>query len=374
MRALVLPPAARAEAGEAWVALEARVGEASPMCTWTWTGAWLEHYGDAVGHQFVLAEREGETCGIALVTEQAELSRLRPPTIALGTAGEPPGSSTYVERNRLLASDAERGAFAEVLMAELERRGGWQRLRFDGTLAEDARALLGQRRATLWQAEESPVADLSRLAEHEHLDWLPQRRRRRIERTLSMLGELECEWAGDASKARSMLDELIALHQARWQAKGQGGAFSSPRFTGFHRELVAQLTPRGRAALFRVRRDGETLACLYGLIEGERILFYQGGIVQHPDNRLRIGLAAHALFMRACQQRGLREYDFLAPAARYKSELSNRSEQLVWVEVERPGVRLTLERSARRARRALREARARATGGAEGSAAHEQAP
>jgi CelD/BcsL family acetyltransferase involved in cellulose biosynthesis len=96
------------------------------------------------------------------------------------------------------------------------------------------------------------------------------------------------------------------------------------------------------------------VACLYGLIEGRRLLFYQGAVRRYEDNRLRAGHAAHVLLMRACRERGLTDYDFLAPASRYKDELSTRSERLVWAEVERPTWRTRAARSVRRVRGAAR--------------------
>ncbi len=353
MSASTLPQEAREEVGQAWRALESELGDASLMCSWDWTEAWLEHYGDVVRHRFVRAERDGALRGIALIAEQAGLSRLRPPTIALGTAGEPRGTSVFVERNRLLASGADRAEFASALMSELKSHHRWQRFRLDGMVAEDAEALAAAGHAVSWQVEESPVADLAGF-EEEAPSNLPARRRRRLQRTLSLLGEVRCEWAHDAAEARSILEELIVLHQAHWRAEGERGAFASERFCSFHRDLVERLLPARRVALFRVRQESETLACLYGLVEGGRLLFYQGGVVRRSDNKVRVGLAAHALFMRACHEHGLVEYDFLAPATRYKRELSNRSERLVWAELERTGARLLLERTARRARRALR--------------------
>jgi CelD/BcsL family acetyltransferase involved in cellulose biosynthesis len=354
MRTRTLAAAARPEAREAWCALQARLGEeVGVTSSWEWTGTWLEHYGEVVEHNFVIGELEGEVRGMALIARQAGLARLRPPTIVLGTAGEPAGSSVFVERNRLLTGAHDLASFSDALRAELGRDKSWERLRLDGMTPEHAQAVLGTGSAALWQADESPIADLPALDAGAALEHLPARRRRRVEGTLELLGPLQTEWAEDIAQARSILGELIALHQARWQAEGRAGAFASPRFTAFHRELVERLVPDRRVALFRVRSEAETVACLYGLIEGRRLLFYQGGMQRHPDNRVRIGLAAHALFMRACQERGLTEYDFLAPAARYKQELSNRSERLVWAEIERPGVRLRLERAARRVKRAL---------------------
>lgn len=362
MRTRVLSAAQRAEAESIWVGLEAKVADPGVMCSWDWTGTWLAHYGDVVSHRFVLAESDTCPRGIALITEPCSpglpgrlsgLGGLRPPTIALGTAGEPAGASVFVERNRLMARPEDRREFAAALLAELERDGRWQRLRFDGMIPEDAELLLDGRASVRRRTEQSPVADLLAGEEHDVLTALPASKRQRVRRALRHLGALEEQWAQSPEQAGSMLDELIALHTARWQADARPGAFANPRFTAFHRELIARLQPSGRAALYRIRRDGETIGCLYGLIEGSRMLFYQGGLRRFEDNRLHVGIAAHALFMQACRDRGLSQYDFLAPAARYKDDLSTSSEQLVWAELERPGARLRLEHAARRLKRGL---------------------
>lgn len=342
-------PATEAEA--AWRAVESRAGDVPVACSWDWTATWLAHYGDVVAHRFVIGDDERGPAGAVLVTRQAGLPAWRPPTVHLGTAGEPRGTSVFVERNRLLVDLAARERFAEALGDHLARDRSWQRLRLDGFVEDDAEELLRHRPAACTEREECPVAELDGA---DGLAGLPGRRRQRVRRTLRDFGALTSHWAQTSAEAHDVLDELIELHGERWTTDGQAGAFASPRFTGFHRDLVERLVPGGRAALFRVRRDGETVGCLYGFVEGERLLFYQSGLRRYADNRLRAGMAAHALFMAACRERGLREYDFLAPAARYKLELATRCDRLVWADVERPGARLRLERAGRRARAALR--------------------
>lgn len=346
----MLTAAERPAASAAWKALQAELDAPGLMCSWEWTGTWLEHYGDAVAHRFVLGEDERGVRGIALIAEQA-VRGLRPPTIALGTAGEPYGSSVFVERNRLLVHPDDHAVFATSLLDELERDRRWQRLRLDGMIPSEADALLAGRTGVRRRVEESPVAHLARSADDDTIESLPSGTRRRVRQSLKRLGPLETEWAETGPAAEEILAQLVELHQAHWQAQGGPGAFASDRFRGFHRDLVSRLVPMRRAALFRVREDGSTIACLYGLVEGTRLLFYQSGVVRHEDNRVRVGLLAHALFMQACVEHGLSEYDFLAPSARYKEELASDSEKLVWAELERPGLRLHLQRIARRTRR-----------------------
>jgi len=342
-----LPGSARAEAAERWTTLETTLASTALSCSWAWTETWLAHYGDVVPHRFLLGSADGEACGIALVTE-APRRPLRPRTLHLGTAGEPPGSSVYVERNALLVAPRHRGAFATALVDQLVADGGWDRLRFDGLRAEDADALLAGRAGMTLDEQDSPIADLT--AGGDVVDALSSSRRQRVRRALRGFGDVEAEWAQTPAQALAILDELIELHQARWSAEGAPGAFASDRFTAFHRALVERLLPEGRVALLRVRRDEQVVGCLYGFVEDDRLLFYQSGLRRYEDNRLKAGVVAHVAFMRACREHGLTAYDFLAPAARYKEELSTHAERLVWAELTRPGWRNRLSSVARSVR------------------------
>jgi CelD/BcsL family acetyltransferase involved in cellulose biosynthesis len=341
-----LPGAERAVAAEHWTALERTVGQPALSCSWAWTETWLAHYGDVVPHRFLLGSADGEPRGIALVTE-APRRPLRPRTLHLGTAGEPPGSSVYVERNALLVAPADRAAFATALIDRLTADGGWDRLRFDGLRAEDAEALLAGRADVTRDEQESPIADLT--AGEDVVDALSGSRRQRVRRALRGFGDVDvdAEWAQTPAQGLAILDELIDLHQARWSAEGAPGAFASERFTAFHRALIERLLPEGRVALLRVHRGAEVVGCLYGFVEDGRLLFYQSGLRRYEDNRLKAGVVAHVAFMRACRDRGLTTYDFLAPAVRYKQELSTRAEQLTWGELTRRGWRTRLAQVAK---------------------------
>lgn len=356
MRTRVLSAAERPAAKQVWMMLQQEIHAPGIVCSWEWTGTWLEHYADAVAHRFVIGEDERGVRGIALIVDHRARA-MRPPTIALGTAGEPAGSSVYVERNQLLVRPDDRAAFAGALLAELERDRRWQRLCLDGMVPDVAEPIVAGRRGVRRRFEESPVANLASAETDEPLGFLPSATRRRVRQALKRLGPLETEWAETEPAARAILEQLAELHQAHWNAQGAPGAFASSRFSDFHFDLVSQLVPMRRAALFRVRSQGTTIACLYGLIEGTRILFYQSGLLRHEDNRIRVGLAAHALFMQACREHGLTTYEFLPPPARYKRELARESEQLVWVELDRPGFRLYFEKLARSVKRRIRSAR-----------------
>jgi CelD/BcsL family acetyltransferase involved in cellulose biosynthesis len=232
----------------------------------------------------------------------------------------------WVERNGLLTADGELDAFASALMGALDARGGWERLEIDGFLPAHAEALRAADPRLVIDPKETPTAELAPAT--DVVERMSSGTRRRIRQTLKQFGELELEWASGTDRARAILDELAVLHELRHGAEGGVGAFASERFTAFHRDLIGRLGDR--AAVVRISRGDETVGCLYGLVENGRMLFYQSGLHRYEDNKLRAGVAAHVLFMRACAERGLTVYDFLAPPDRYKRELATGAGELAW--------------------------------------------
>jgi len=81
-----------------WKDLEARYDPAGLATSWSWTGTWLDAYGDAIDHWVVIAEHDNEPVGIALLTRG--LAQRRGPlpvrTFHIGTAGEAPGEGVWI--------------------------------------------------------------------------------------------------------------------------------------------------------------------------------------------------------------------------------------------------------------------------------------
>jgi hypothetical protein len=350
----------RDEAGRLWELLEQELGIDAVAASWDWTETWLRHYGDLVGHRFAVGEASGVPCAIALVTQGVGRKRgpFRVRSVHLGTAGEPPGESVFVEYNRLLSGARHRDAFATALLRDLRDDPSWHHLALDGFAQEDAAALLRAEPALSPQLEACPVMELEAAEREENgvLGLLRSGARRKVRRSLAELGEVTGEWATKSDEGIDMLDELIELHQRRWEAAGEPGAFASPRFAGFHRELVSRLLPRGAAILFRVRAADRTVGCLYHFAERGRALFYQSGLAAYEDKRIAPGFVAFALCMQACLEHGFTEYDFLAGESRYKRDLSNSSRELVWATAVRPAWRWRLMDSLARLRGSGRDA------------------
>lgn len=324
-----IPPHAADWIGALWTTLECQVASTDIMCSWTWTETWLRHYGDRVQYCFALGECRGEPIGIALVTcRQPITSRWFPfrGIVHLGTAGEPRGHSVDVDYNRLLAAPSMRAAFGTKLIAAIYQEFRPFAIRLDSFVPDDvavmASAGVNFRVASL----PCPAFDLdcARRNEKDVLTALGSGVRGRIRRSNRGFGELHGEWATTTDHALDIYDELMRLHQARWQQEGRRGAFASIRFAGFHREYISRsLGETPRVMLFRLREGSTTIGCLYGFIEHGMVLFYQSGFIEVADNRLKPGLSTHAACMQESLDRGLSSYNFLKGEARYKRELAD---------------------------------------------------
>ena len=341
-----------------WQSLEARVGEGAITSSWDWTETWLQHYGDLVPHAFAVGDRGGTPCGIVLLTYPIRRKYRALPirSVHLGTAGEPVEDSVYVEYNRLLVAPEARDAFATALVSMILRSRRWDELVLDGFAPEDAEPLL--RAAPMLQPERAvcPVFDLdtARKSGRDILELLGASTRKKLRRHIRTLEPLTGEWAETPEQARQILEDLILLHQERWEGAGQCSAFASRRFRQFHRALVPRLATRGAVLLFRMRAGSQTIGCVYGFIERGRVLGYQVGRVILDDSHLSPGLVTEALFLREALRRGLVEYNHLAGDSMAKRQLANSERELIWARARRPRPHLILLDGLRKARRLVR--------------------
>lgn len=146
-------------------------------------------------------------------------------------------------------------------------------------------------------------------------------------------------------------DDLVRLHQGRWAALGKPGAFAAPRFVAFHRRLIQEWLPSGRAVLARLSLRGEPVVALYGFVTRQKFDFYQLGMRREPGGPVRSpGNLALLHLMKALAERGVTTFDFLRGSASYKERLAGRETELIAIRTWRPTVRGVASRSVRLAR------------------------
>ena len=140
----------------------------------------------------------------------------------------------------------------------------------------------------------------------------------------------------DALKRDEFFEQLVELHQRRWQADGKPGCFSADRFTQFHRELVRKWLPDGRAVLSRLTLGGRAIAVKYGFVLNGKYDFYQSGVMADDAAALKSpGVVSFMYLMRHLAGQGVRTFDFLRGSSSYKQRLATTAQPLVQVRLVR---------------------------------------
>ncbi|WP_437202474.1 GNAT family N-acetyltransferase [Planctomicrobium sp. SH664] len=355
----LLPSKGVEEALALWRQLHLRLRNQAVACDPIWIETWLRHYGDSQPHRFAVATAGGLTRGIALLADGVgqKLGPFPVRTLHLGTAGEQQPGSVCVEYNQPLVEETFAEEFQRGLGQIVLQEGRWEQFRLDGFTEHDLQPWLDLLPDAEVRTRDSRFFDLRQTREQQSdiLSQLGKSTRYNIRRRLRQYGELDCEWATDLETAEEILNELISLHQARWQGAGQAGAFANPRFDLFQRDVSMRLFHERKAVLFRVRHQGETVGCLFLLVDRNRLLDYLSGFADF-DVKPSPGLISHYLCLEQALTRGYDAYDFLVGDKRHKSNLSNSVTTLCWLSSSRPSWKLSAIRLLKKIKHSLRPA------------------
>ncbi len=295
--------------GTRWRALEER-SDLSFFQSWTWTGCLAaERFPDPV-----LAEATdgGETVGLALFNRRRALGR---DVFFLGKSGALPWDRLAIEHNGPVVACARKDATDAILRMAVGKA--------DLVLSGMTGAAMGQ----VLKAQPAPFA----IPDASYMDRRSANTRQQIRRSDRAFGPLAIERADSEAAAHLFLDEMAAMHQTTWIARGQPGSFADPSFGRFHHELIRRGLPRDEIDLLRVTAGPRVVGILYNFRHRGRVSAYQSGFAYDSTNpHLKPGLSCHRIAIEACGRDGVAIYDFLAGDDRYKRSLSDGAETMHW--------------------------------------------
>lgn len=363
-----------------WRALLARAAQAQPVMTPLWQNTWWRVFGDAEHRTpWVVTVEDGDTLvGLLLLSWRVASHRGGIPVrrLELLGTGEKEADEICSDYVGAIVARGMESEVAAALAAMLRDSApnDWDELRMPSMSADDPvvaelAAALGRAGivTSIETSGECPYIPLPATWE-AYLQALGSSRKYVVTRSLRELDK----WAGpggwEVRKARTAEDlaagvrVLSELHAERWTSAGKSGVFSSDRFRRFHETVMPRLLAGEDGAsldLSWLLVRGEPVAAAYNLIHGGRLQFYQSGRRVDVPKNVRPGIAMHALAIRASIEAGLREYDFLAGASRYKRDLALESRKLVTLRAVAPGLRARVVEAARMlAERAIARLRA----------------
>jgi len=121
----------------------------------------------------------------------------------------------------------------------------------------------------------------------------------------------------DAAHLDRDLDSLIDLHRTRMARKGQVGAFSSPEFNRFHRDVLHTYQRRGWLRLCVLEIDRKPIAIHYNYAFGGTWFHFQSGISEE-FSKLSPGTLLTSYVIGAALAEGATELDLLQGEHGYK--------------------------------------------------------
>lgn len=402
MRTRVVRDASELEAiVPAWRRLLGRASHPEPVLTPLWLLTWWRILGEPDGRSLRVLVVEGgeDLVGLVPLSWRSTAHRRAIPVrrVELLATGEQEADEICFDYvGGLVARGREDDVAAATARALADGSlGDWDELRMPSMSGEDPLVpkLAGALRAGGVRVAVEPSGECPHIplpgSWDEYLRQLGSSRRYVVTRSLR---ELE-KWAGPGgwrmqrASTRENLDEglgiLRALHGERWSAAGRSGVFASERFTRFHEQVMPRMLEGEDGTsldLTWLLVRGAPIAASYGIVYGGKLYFYQSGRRVEVPKGVRPGIALHALAIRASIEAGLREYDFLAGASRYKRELALAFRPLVTLRAVAPSlraravetVRTLTERAILSYARAVRATRAPAPGRPAATPAEEQ--
>ncbi len=137
---------------------------------------------------------------------------------------------------------------------------------------------------------------------------------RNLRRYGPRIGQFE---STSATTLDGFFDALFRLHTARWNERGSGGVLAGDALQTFHRRAARNLLEHGRLLLDGLRRDGELVGVIYGLLGHQRVWLYISGF-DPAFAKLSPGgvMVAHVLERAVAE--GYSELDFLRGNEPYK--------------------------------------------------------
>jgi CelD/BcsL family acetyltransferase involved in cellulose biosynthesis len=346
-----------------WRDLERRAFRPPYFLSWGWVETWLAALPDGRLPQLAVIHEHGAPAAACWLGFQRERRHLvmDSDVYYFNVTGVPRHDELCIEHNGLVAApgadrslagllDVLPGEWDEVVLPAVDRYA------FDDLGASVASSRLANYRVRIEREANAPFIDLAavRGARGDYASLLGSSTRTQLRRARRVLGELTVEIASEESSALDIYGELLRLHARRAAERDQRGAFADPWFEQFHRRLILTRVRHGEIQLVRIRAGERTVGCLYNFVYGGRVMFYQCGFARlESAPHVKPGYVCHAAAVEHNARAGHAVYDLLGGSASNKERLATSTTRLVWLRVQRPLARFSIEQSLRRWKQAL---------------------
>ena len=282
-----------------------------------WTKAWWAAYGHG-GELFVLLAWD----------DGGKLKGMAPVHLRIGRGLrllEFIGDNQDSGRLEFLADPSCRTEVVQAFLGFLHRSSSWDVICLrgidDDVVTEFCRGQHVSRDWRFRQTKSSHLAVSLAPTWPEFLAGLSRKRRASIDRTWRHLERdfsVSVRPCSEAKQIPGFLDNLFALHSARWQRSGSSGAFADERRRRFYAMIAEEFLGRGWLDCWQLELSGRVVAAEFGCRRfGVRYAMQSGFDPEFAAYGVGFALESHVL--RHAIESGDRLYDFIAGTETYKA-------------------------------------------------------
>jgi CelD/BcsL family acetyltransferase involved in cellulose biosynthesis len=330
----------------AWRQLQAAGGVGSPFLVWELFSA-LADVPELSGETQVLVADDGHRpLGLLPLEPRHGPGGLRSLGLTPGWLG--------ADHLDVVAEPRHRPAVAAAVARHLAARAGWQLLDLDGL--DRSSALAGQVRRIMRPPRFLPLPPIdipvpyvalpeATGASRSNASKEAARKLRSIERAGGGFSVVD-----SPERVADLLEDLMDLHNQRLGTTSS--VFATATHRRFHLLAARRMAEAGMARIYRLVADGVNAGLQYDFVLGDRIFFYQSGIM--PTAGRSPGLVVLGGVIRSAAEEGFRELDLLRGDEPYKLRFSTGTRQDLRLVVLRPTAPAALRGGTWAASRALR--------------------
>lgn len=311
-----------------WQKLAALDDQAAIFNDWHWCSLWWHHYKHLGKLYVLLVFNNQQLVGIAPFYHNSSrsLGVFKQHTLRfIGTGGD-----TAPDDVNMLALPAVRQQVVDVVWDHLESVK-FERLLFSDLVIESSFNQTGLKRLRSGRGFTTKPKIYTRRIAQLPADWPSFRQQisrnthkqiKRRQNRLATAGEVSFDLCQSETEVDDAFDALVRLHNARWQSKGGGGAFTSEAYCGFHRAFMRELHANNQLWLITLKVDKKIIGVEYAFEYKKTLMFFQTGF--DPEfEQLSPGHVLMTFAIKRAIETGLRRIDLLKGDYQYKVSYTN---------------------------------------------------
>ncbi len=243
----------------------------------------------------------------------------------------------------LLYLDGYKIIFIQKIFEHIRKNKNWFLLNFTCLNFDTANSFHQISKWDIQKYEVCPVAELPCLP-NDFDDKISKILKSSVKRKLKQLqksGNYSFEIAKTGNEFEYYFDELVYLHQKRQNEKGELGKFANENFKNSFKEISRNLFDENILRFGILKIDGNPAAVHLNLRLHNKEYTYMGGI-NSGFNDYRPGNILDYLMITTAIEEGVKVYDFLQGAEKYKQDWTNSTNQLYQINASRYEVVLSI--------------------------------